>query len=352
VQETALEQIRILQRRGYSLNSIDSYLKRFTGLADSEFNSLFDDAVERNQAYYDYVISKSDILNESFDNSMMSTEIEAIRRQTNGELQNLTRSLGFSIKQNGKTTFLSVADAYQKTLDDATMKVWSGSTSYNQAIQEAKNTLTASGIKVVTYQSGNKVHTDLADVAARRAVMTGIVQMSGQYSNALMEQTDTPYMEITAHQGARDIDRPGIPWANHKRWQGKVYSIRSGDIYPNVYSVCGLGYVDGLEGANCRHLHHPYFLGVSERTYTDVELENIDPPPFKYQGKEYTAYQATQKMRQIERNIRALKRKRDGYDKGTDEYKALNVRVKTLFKEYNNFSTVSGVTKQISRTYI
>lgn len=355
-QQTAIDKIRMLQRRGYSLKDIEDYIKKFTGMTDKEFDKVMQDAVDRNQRYFDYVISKADIVADTFDSAAMKAEIDAITRQTQGALTNITRSLGFSLRVNGQTIFMPLASAYQRVLDDASIKVLSGGESYGNAIQSAINELTESGIRAVTYEridaSGKyRVRSDHVDVAVRRAVFTGITQISGKYSDALMEQTETPYVEITAHRGARDVKRAGIPWASHKDWQGKVYSKRAGDKYPSVYAVCGLGQVDGLEGANCRHLHYPWFEGISERTYTDEDLKNIDPPPFKYQGREYNAYEATQKMRQIERTIRKVKRQRDGYDKGTDEYKALNARVRRLFADYTEFSKLSGNPKQVGRTY-
>lgn len=355
-QQTAIDKIRMLQRRGYSLKDIEDYIKKFTGWTDAEYDRVMKDAVDRNQRYFDYVISKADIVADTFDSAAMQAEVDAITRQTHGELVNITRSLGFSIRRGAQVTFLPLANAYQCVLDDAAIKVLSGGESYGNAIQSAINELTESGVRTVTYErvdrNGNtRVRSDHLDVAVRRAVFTGITQISGKYSDALMEQTETPYIEVTAHRGARDVVRAGIPWASHKKWQGKVYSKNSGDIYPSVYDVCGLGQVDGLEGANCRHLHYPWFEGISERTYTDEDLENIDPPPFTYQGREYSAYQATQKMRQIERTIRKVKRQRDGYEKGTDEYKALNARVRTLFQQYSEFSKLSGNPKQVGRTY-
>ena len=355
-QQTAIDKIRMLQRRGYSLKDIEDYIKKFTGWTDAEYDRVMKDAVDRNQRYFDYVISKADIVADTFDSAAMQAEVDAITRQTHGELVNITRSLGFSIRRGAQVTFLPLANAYQRVLDDAAIKVLSGGESYGNAIQSAINELTESGVRTVTYErvdrNGNtRVRSDHLDVAVRRAVFTGITQISGKYSDALMEQTETPYIEVTAHRGARDVERAGIPWASHKKWQGKVYSKNSGDIYPSVYDVCGLGQVDGLEGANCRHLHYPWFEGISERTYTDEDLENIDPPPFTYQGREYSAYQATQKMRQIERTIRKVKRQRDGYEKGTDEYKALNARVRTLFQQYSEFSKLSGNPKQVGRTY-
>ena len=55
-----------------------------------------------------------------------------------------------------------------------------------------------------------------------------------------------------------------------------------------------------------------------ERSYTDEELANIDPPPFTFEGKEYSAYEATQMQRQIETAMRTQKRKMDGYEAAGD----------------------------------
>ena len=66
------------------------------------------------------------------------------------------------------------AKAYQWALDNAEMQITSGAISYNQAIKSAVKQLADSGIKIVDYESG---HRDQIDVAARRAVMTGVSQL-------------------------------------------------------------------------------------------------------------------------------------------------------------------------------
>ena len=65
--------------------------------------------------------------------------------------------------------------------------------------------------------------------------------------------------------------------------------------------------MQGILGANCRHSYHAFIEGVMEPTYTEEQLKNIDPPDFKYEGKKYTHYEATQKQREIERTIRKWK---------------------------------------------
>ena len=91
-----------------------------------------------------------------------------------------------------------------------------------------------------------------------------------------------------------------------------------------------------------------------ERSYTDEELANIDPPPFEFEGKTYTAYEATQKQRQIETAMRAQKRKMEGYKAAGDDkaYQAASTRYKALSAKYKQFSKAAGLPEQRERLYM
>lgn len=65
-------------------------------------------------------------------------------------------------------------------------------------------------------------------------------------------------------------------------------------------SVCGLGTVTGLCGANCYHWYDVFIPGVSVRNYTDEELQEMmdeENEKTSYDGKEYTTYEALQRQR-------------------------------------------------------
>lgn len=346
--ETAIEHIRSLQRRGYDYKKINEYIRKALKLTQSEFDTVWNKAVQRNQQYFDTLIDDNLILGENnFNADLFMQEINAIEMQTLGELTNITRSMGFAYRApDGTVKVDDIGRMYQRVLDDALMRVESGQ-SYNAAIRDATKMLTDSGLQYVDYESGwhNRV-----DVAARRAVMTGVTQLSRQYTEQTATLLDTPYREVTAHRGARDGEGK-TPWASHKKWQGRVYSVRTGDIYPSIYEVCGLDEVDGLCGANCRHMYHIWIEGVSERTYTDEELENIDPPPFEFEGKQYTFYEATQKQRQVEASLRKVKRELiAAKGRGDDEeYTTKAVRYRRLNEEYEAFSKAAGLRPQYER---
>lgn len=162
----------------------------------------------------------------------------------------------------------------------------------HEAIYNAVSELASQGIKAVTYPSG---HTDWADVAVRRAVMTGISQTAGQMQLDLAAEMGCDLVEVTSHMGARP---------SHAEWQGKVYSISGkSKKYPKLSTATGYGRGDGLKGWNCRHDFYPFFEGISERANLPVDVTENN-----------RQYELSQKQRAMERSIRATKRRLAAYD--------------------------------------
>ena len=342
--EVTVQDIQALRSHGIDLSDIEKAIREATGISQKKLNELLDGVVARNQEYYTELINIADVT--APERLVDIEDTWAIYEQTNHTLTNLTQSIGFLV-DNGRT-MLPPAKAYQWALDNAEMQIQSGAISYNQAIKYAVKSLADSGIKTVAYESG---HVDKIDVAARRAVMTGVNQLCAKYTEQSAEYLKTEYFEVSAHAGARDKPGPS-PWSSHKDWQGKVYSTKSGDKYPNIYEVCGLGAVDGLEGANCRHRRYPWVEGVSERTYTDKQLSHIDDGlGCEFEGTTYTAYEATQQQRKIERTIRKLKREKAAYHAAglTEDEQAVSIRLRRLNAKYKAFSKSAGLPEQKER---
>lgn len=340
--EVTVQDIQALRSHGIDLKDIEKAIRKTTGISETKLNKLLDDVIERNQKYYTEVIDLAHVTQP--ETLVDAATVDAIKRQTHDTFRNLTASMGFLVGN----TMLKPARAYQWALDNAEMQIQSGAISYNQAIANVVKQLADSGLKVVDYESG---HRDQIDVAARRAVMTGVNQICAKYTEQSAQYLETPYFEVSAHAGARDKPGPS-PWSSHKDWQGKVYSIRANDIYPNIYEVCGLGAVDGLEGANCRHRRNVWVEGVSERTYTDEQLAHIDDDlGCEFDGKKYTAYEATQMQRRVERTIRKLKREKAAYRAAglKGDVMALSTRLHRLSTKYKAFRAAAGLPEQRER---
>lgn len=273
-------QITRLAQLGESKREIKKVIKDTLGLSTKEINHLYKDIIrngyERDSDLYKY---KGRTQIPFAENHELQQLIGAVSDQTNSELKNITQSLGFAQRgADGKLTFTPVADYYQKTLDSAMLDISSGAFDYNTVLKRTVKEMTNSGLRTVDYATGwsNRV-----DVAARRAVMTGMSQLTAKVNDSNAEQLGTDTFEVTAHGGARP---------EHQEWQGKWYTK------DELESICGLGEVTGLCGANCYHDYYPVVPGISKPTYTPEEIEEFnrkENEPVEYNGKKYTKYEAT-----------------------------------------------------------
>lgn len=350
--EVTVESIRALRSQGISLDEIEKAIRQSANIGEKELKALLDDVVARNQEYYTELIDLAGVTQPQ--TLLSQSDIDAIIRQTGKDMLNITQSMGFLV--DGGRTMLEPAKAYQWALNNAEMQIMSGAISYNQAVKSSIRQLADSGLRYVTYESG---HRDHIDVAARRAVMTGINQLCSRYSEQSMDYLNTDLVETTAHSGARNIG--GVNgWEAHTEWQGKVFhwrakGNRNRGKYPDFERSCGYGDVTGILGANCRHFFHPFIDGVMERTYSDRQLRHIDDGrDADYEGRHYTAYEATQKQREIERTVRKLERRSIAFEAqgNTEEAQAAQAQQRRLRKKYREFSKAADLPLQTERMRI
>lgn len=362
---SALHQIRQLQEQGIDMRVIESKIKRTLHITQKQLDDMFEEAVAREQAYTSELLDKMKITKPSIGNkALILQEIEVIKKQTKKEMYNITQSLGFSFKVNGKPQFYYMAEAYQKVLDIAYLEVSTGTIDYNTATKNAVKKLSDSGIKYVYYDKedkkeigGRKRYVNHVDVAIKRAIRTGISQTQGILSENTVDTLETPYVEVDAHAGART----GVGIGNHAAWQGRVYywSEKSeyGENtlnYPDFIKITGYGYGAGLKGYNCSHDFRAFVPNASKRIYTDDKLWHMANDTFSYKGKEYTMYEASQYMRRLEREMRNLKRDLIGFDSAgkEQEFKDTAIKLQKKSKEYTTFSEVSSLKKRNASTQV
>lgn len=262
-------------------------LAKYSGKADAEIRRILQDAGATALAADDTIYRVM-----GFDPSDISTNpallnlLNAGYRQTLGSWKNLTR-----------TTANTVTRQFEDALDRVWLQVSSGAFDYKTAVKRAVDDLASKGIKAIRYPSG---HTDTLEVAARRAVLTGVNQTAAKLQIARADEMGCDLVETTAHPGARP---------SHAEWQGQVFS-RSGRSpkYP-TFERTGYGTGAGLCGWNCRHSFYPFFEGLSDRAYSRSYLDDINARDIDYRGKKYSRYEINQQQRALERRVRAAKRK-------------------------------------------
>lgn len=336
-------QINRLYELGKSKEEIKSYIKNALNLSDEQIDKVFSNVIRsgyaRDKSLYD-AVGKSFIPYE--DNLQLQQLVNSMITQTKGELKNITGSLGFALREPNSTklTYTPLTDYYQNTLDKAITQIATGAFDYNTVLKNTVKEMTNSGLRYIDYDSG---YSSRVSVAVRRAVLTGYNQVVANINESNAEKLETNYFETTYHSGARPTHQP---------WQGRVYSKEE------LVSVCGLGTVTGLCGANCYHNYYPFIKGVSERTYTDEELNRMnqeDNEKREFRGKSYTKYEALQRQRKLETIMRAerqeIKLLTEG-GAGDDDIMSANARYNKTSDEYARLSKAMNLPQQRQRVNI
>lgn len=341
ITSTADYQINKLLVLGNSTEFIEQELKRLLEASYPEIWGLYDKVCD-----WEYVRYKDayEQINGNFipleENEQVQQWSQAIINQTHSELKNITQSLGMTVNINGKAVFTPLAEYYQTYLDRACIDIVTGAFDYNTVLRRVVKEMTASGIRSIDY--GKSGYSNRVPVAVRRAVMTGISQLSAQINEMIAKDLKIDTYEVTWHAGHRPSH-----W-----WGGNVYT------YEELKTVCHLGEGDGLCGWNCRHSYLAFIPGYSIRTYTPEQLQEFEAKEKRkkqYQGKEYTQYQAEQTQRKMETKMRAQRAYVKQLQHGkADENDIMAARAKYLntLHQYQGFSKRMGLPEQMERVYM
>lgn len=342
ITSTADWQINRLRILGYSSEDIEQEIKKTLNASYPEMFELYDKVINweyvRNKGIYEQINAEYIPFEE---NGQLKQITEAIIDQSFDDLENVTNSLGFYLDYgNGQKVLTPLSQVYTKYLDAACYDIVTGAFDYNSMLRRVVTQLTNSGLRQIDYSSGRA---NRVDVAARRAVMTAVSQITGKISEYNAQKLGTEYFEVEWHAGARPT---------HAVWQGRVWSKEQ------LYSVCGLGTVTGLLGANCYHTYYPFFPGISQRNWSDDWLgakNEEEAEPKTFDGKEYTLYEAKQRQRQMETAMRAQREKVKLLQAGgadQDEVILHKAKYQGQLNEYSRFCRKMSLTEERERIYL
>ena len=339
VTEGAKWQIAVEREAGLLYDDIISKVAEYSEASESAVKAIFEDAGITSKDFDDGIYKsagKTPIPLKSSPAMMKILTAGIIK--TNGLISNLT-----------KTTALAAQTAFIEACALAEMQVSSGAFDYNTAIRHAVDDAISQG-NMVEYASGARTS---LEAAIRRAVMTGVSQTTGEISLANAKELGTNLMEITAHGGARP---------EHASWQGKIVCIEGKRKGYLTLKDIGYGTVTGFKGANCRHDWFPFVEGISTRAYTNKQLKEYQDRKVIFNGEEIPQYEAEQKQRAMERQIRDERRRLAGYDEAVknadneelktsmqNEFDLLAYKMKGHEAKYADFCKQTGLPAQKDR---
>lgn len=310
-------------------------LARYTGKSEAEIRRLMQEAATRameaeDKIYYHYGKEPTPFA----ENETLQALLNAGYQQTAGTFHNLTA-----------TTANTVSGQFEAALDRAHLKVSSGAFDYKSAVKSAVDSL-ADTMKYVTYPTG---HTDTLEVAARRAVLTGVNQTGAKLQVARADEMGVEFFETTAHGGARP---------SHAEWQGRQFH-RGGAVdymgkhYPDFEAATGYGTGAGLCGWNCRHTFFAIFpeLGAPP-AWTQESLEALNARDIEYNGGRYTRYEISQMQRARERTVRKYKRRYLAEDAAGADTTAGAVKLRQARQDLADFISATGGRADSARTSV
>ena len=323
--ETADWQLWRYQQTEAVRENVVKLLAKYSGKSEATIRRLLKEAateaMEREDAiYYHYNLEPTPFEESAALNNLLN----AGARQTCGTWRNLTA-----------TTANTVSGAFERTLDVAWGKVSTGAFDYKTAVKQAVDSL-ADDMPEITYPSG---HTDTLEVAARRAVLTGVNQTAGKLQEARMDEMNVEFVETSAHGGARP---------SHAEWQGRRFH-RGGAVdylgkhYPDFEQTTGYGTGAGLCGWNCRHTFFAVFPELGDPpTWTEESLQELNARNIEYNGKLYTQYEVNQMQRARERNVRKWKKRYLAESAAGLDTTDSAVRLKTARQSLAEFAQATG----------
>ena len=316
-------------------SDVVTLLAKYSGKSDAAIRQLLlqaaTEAMEREDAIYYHYGMEPTPFEES---AALNNLLDAGARQTAGTWKNLTA-----------TTANTVTGQFERTLDAAWAKVSTGAFDYKTAVKQAVGGL-ADGMKFVTYPTG---HQDSIEVAARRAILTGVNQTAGKLQVARADEMGVEFFETTAHGGARP---------SHAEWQGRQFH-RGGAVdykgkhYPDFEAATGYGTGAGLCGWNCRHTFFSIFpeLGPAP-AWTQADLEALNARNIEYNGKKYTRYEINQMQRARERNVRRWKKRYLAETAAGVDPTDSAVKLRQARQELAGFITATGGRADSARTSV
>lgn len=335
-----INDLKIAQEMGYLYEGIIKLVAKYNNTTVEEVNRIFYEAGEKSLKFDDKIYKEAGL------QPLPLKQDESIKQVMNATILRTSNNL----KNLAMTTANTAQTQFINAMNNAYMYVSTGVKSYTSAIIDEIKNLSGQGA-MIEYPSGARRS---LESAVRMNIVTSVNQNCGKLQELRADEMGWDLMELTAHSGARP---------EHARWQGKIVSLSGQRGYLSKRDI-GYGEATGFKGINCRHDWYPYYKG-STRTYTQKELNKWKNEKVEYNGKKITKYEATQKQRYFERNIRQDKKNLKvqqailtSNNKDIDIEQVQNEirNIKAMQKEHNtqlnDFLKQTGLNKDNSRLVI
>ena len=348
------QQLVQVLKYGGDYDNIVRKLAEITELNVKDIYKIFEEVAKNDynfaKQFYDYRGKKFIPYEE---NIALQQQVRALANITAGEYRNLTRTMAFTKKVNGKVVYTDLARTYQNVLDKAVLSVAQGKNTFQDEMYSTIKELANSGIRTVNYGTNRSMR---LDSAVRMQLKGALRTLHNETQEIFGEEFNSDGVEISVHLN---------PAPDHAEVQGRQFSKEEFNKFQNdidAKDYKGKLFPAEFEGHdrrsiseyNCYHYTFAIVLGVSKPEYSDEQLQEIinnNNNGFELDGKHYTNYEGTQLQRQLETEIRKQKdtqimARASGNNELVSE---TQTKITQLTRKYKELSDVSGLPTKMDR---
>ena len=351
------QQLGQVLKYGGNYDKIVEKLAKITELNVKDIYEIFEEVAKSDYAFakqfYDYKGVKYIPYEE---NIALQNQVKALARITANQYVNLSNTLAFTKRVNGRVIYTGIARTYQDTLDKAILSISQGKSTFNEQMYSTIKELASSGLKTVDYANGRSVR---LDSSVRQHLKGALRNLHNETQAVFGEEFGSDGVEISVHIN---------PAPDHAEVQGRQFSKQEFAKFQNdQYAVDYTGKAfapehDGhdrrsISEYNCYHYTFDIVLGVSKPNYSNEELQEIldkNNKGFEFEGKHYTNYEGTQLQRVLEKKIREQKdiqimAKASGNKELVQESQQ---NITLLTRKYKQLSDASGLQTKLQRARV
>ena len=323
------------------MEAITKELARVTGMNIAEVQKMYAEAIaeqhEANRKLYDYRGKKFVPFAE---NRELQALVRAYAKTTGGTMINLAKTSGLCIMDKyGKP--IGLQQYYTDTLDKAVMQVSSGAADFHTAMRDVIRELGGSGVRV-DYGGGI---TRRLETVVRQNLLWGAKQASNEYNEMIGAELGCDGIEVDWHS---------CPRPSHEFMQGRQFVLGKSRTVNGVRFESADEALERLQDYGCLHFKTPIICGISEPTYSTEQLKELNKRnrrTFEINGKEVSAYEASQMMRRLESGVRNEKNIRDLARASGDalQVRRSNARIAAYKAKYEEISEITGIAQDKRR---
>ena len=319
------------------IDEIKRLLAELTERTEQEIQNIFEQSAKENDKLSENLFKAKNIPQVTYLSSKkLKSILERFMDETMGNILNLSKTSAFVV--NGKPT--DITKLYTSVINRGVYQASQGLVDYKTAMRRSIKELAQSGLQVVEFDTG---YNRRLDSQVRTNILDGLSQMNMAYYEQQGEEFGADGYEISAH---------GLCAEDHLHIQGKQYTKQQ-------YQALNSSLARPIGTMNCRHVAYPIIIGVSEPTYTSAELNNMaqkSTESVTYTNllgdkKSLKRYEATQRQRQIETQIRRLKDEKYALEQLGDTVgmKEVQKKITSKTKYYKSMSNEMGLAPRLDR---